>query len=182
MMIGLRHPSSSFNFRSVVGPFRCHHEAAVAGGFPTHYTLHNGAKIPSVALGVWQAGKGEFGPAVKNEREVGVELKESEVPRDRVWLTSKVLERLVEKGKVKNIGVSKIQNLTAKPLKIQPAVKQVEINYWFLRPELLEWSKKSGILLEAYSPLGSSKRASDTQHSCGLHMKPMALALTMSVR
>uniref|UniRef100_A0A0W0FQV3 NADP-dependent oxidoreductase domain-containing protein n=1 Tax=Moniliophthora roreri TaxID=221103 RepID=A0A0W0FQV3_MONRR len=90
-MIGLRHPSSSFNFRSVVGPFRCHHEAAVAGGFPTHYTLHNGAKIPSVALGVWQAGKGEFGPAVKNEREVGVELKESEVPRDRVWLTSKVL-------------------------------------------------------------------------------------------
>ncbi|ESK84789.1 aldo-keto reductase [Moniliophthora roreri MCA 2997] len=76
----------------------------------------------------------------------------------------------------------RIQNLTAKPLKIQPAVKQVEINYWFLRPELLEWSKKSGILLEAYSPLGSSKRASDTQHSCGLHMKPMALALTMSVR
>ncbi|KAI3621341.1 aldo-keto reductase [Moniliophthora roreri] len=244
MMFGLRHLNSSFNFRSVLGPFRCHHGAATAtaGGLPAHYTLNNGAKIPSVALGVWQAGKGEVGPAVKtalnagyrhidgawiyrNEKEVGAALRESGVPRDQVWLTSKLwnsfhapedvepaldeslaklgtdyldlyiihwplalkkdgtpydkdltenpyptwqaLERLVEKGKVKNIGVSnfnirRVQNLTANPLKIQPAVNQVEINYWFPQPELLEWSKKSGILLEAYSPLGSSKRVSDS--------------------
>uniref|UniRef100_A0A0W0FC17 NADP-dependent oxidoreductase domain-containing protein n=1 Tax=Moniliophthora roreri TaxID=221103 RepID=A0A0W0FC17_MONRR len=182
-MFGLRHLNSSFNFRSVLGPFRCHHGAATAtaGGLPAHYTLNNGAKIPSVALGVWQAGKGEVGPAVKtalnagyrhidgawiyrNEKEVGAALRESGVPRDQVWLTSKLwnsfhapedvepaldeslaklgtdyldlyiihwplalkkdgtpydkdltenpyptwqaLERLVEKGKVKNIGVS----------------------------------------------------------------------------
>ncbi|EEB91625.1 hypothetical protein MPER_09989 [Moniliophthora perniciosa FA553] len=232
-MFSLRHLNSLFNFRSILGPFRCQHGAATAGGLPTHYTLNNGAKIPSVALGVWQAGKGEVGPAVKtalnagykhidgawiyrNEKEVGQALKESGVPRDQVWLTSKLwnsfhapedveptldeslanlgtdyldlplalkkdgtpydkdltenpyptwqaLERLVEKGKIKNIGVSKrIQNLTANPLKIQPAVNQVEINYWFPQPDLVEWSKKSGILLEAYSPLGSTRRVSDT--------------------
>lgn len=32
---------------------------------PSHYTLPSGDKIPSVALGVWQAGKGEVGTAVK---------------------------------------------------------------------------------------------------------------------
>ncbi|THU85464.1 Aldo/keto reductase [Dendrothele bispora CBS 962.96] len=75
------------------------------------------------------------------------------------------LEEMVVKGKVRNIGVSnfnlrKIHNLTANPLKIQPAVNQVEINYFFPQPELLQWSKESGVLLEAYSPLGSDRRVS----------------------
>ncbi|KAK7025563.1 hypothetical protein VNI00_015916 [Paramarasmius palmivorus] len=252
VMFGIRHLSSSFSFRPVLGPFRCHHGVA-GGGLPTHYTLNSGAKIPSVALGVWQAGKGEVGPAVKtalnagyrhidgawiyrNEEEVGQALKESGVPRDQVWLTSKLwnsfhapedvepalddslaklgtdyldlyiihwpvakkdgepynrdlthnpyptwqaLEKLVEKGKVRNIGVSnsyidvveahahqkykiRIQNLTANPLKIKPAVNQVELNYWIPQPELVQWSMESGILLEAYSPLGSTGRVSDT--------------------
>jgi diketogulonate reductase-like aldo/keto reductase len=77
------------------------------------------------------------------------------------------LEEMVEKGKVKNIGISnfnirRVQNLTANPLKIQPAVNQVEINFWFPQVELLEFSKKTGILLEAYSPLGSTQRVKDS--------------------
>ncbi|KAJ3752537.1 NADP-dependent oxidoreductase domain-containing protein [Lentinula raphanica] len=73
------------------------------------------------------------------------------------------LEEMVEKGKVRNIGVSnfnirRLQNLTANPLKVQPAVNQVEISFWFPQVEMLEFSKKTGILLEAYSPLGSAER------------------------
>ncbi|KIY69332.1 Aldo/keto reductase [Cylindrobasidium torrendii FP15055 ss-10] len=81
--------------------------------------------------------------------------------------TWKKLEELVDKGKVRNIGVSnwsirRLQNLTANPLKYQPAVNQIEINYWFPQPELLEYSKKHGILLEAYSPLGGDGRVGDS--------------------
>ncbi|KAF5382622.1 hypothetical protein D9615_002763 [Tricholomella constricta] len=208
---------------------------------PSHYTLPSGDKIPSVALGVWQAGKGEVGAAVQtalkagyrhidgawrygNEAEVGEGLRLSKVPRSEVWLTSKLwntfhapediepsldeslyhlgtdyldlylihwpvaqhedgtlnteltenpyptwqkLEELVAKGKVRNIGVSnfnvrRLQNLTANPLKIQPAVNQVELSYWNPQPELVKWSKENNILLEAYSPLGSSGRVKDS--------------------
>ena len=45
VMFGIRHLSSSFSFRTVLGPFRCHHGAA-GGGLPTHYTLNSGAQIP----------------------------------------------------------------------------------------------------------------------------------------
>ncbi|OCH92819.1 hypothetical protein OBBRIDRAFT_790840 [Obba rivulosa] len=203
---------------------------------PDHFTLPSGDNIPSVALGVWQAGRGEVGNAVKtalktgyrhidgawaygNEAEVGQALKESGVPRDEVWLTSKLwnnfhapedvepvlddslnklgtdyldlyiihwpiafkkdtsqydpeltadpyptwqkLEEMVEKGKVRNIGVSnfnipRLENLTANPLKIKPAVNQVELNFWNPQPELLKWSNDNGIPLEAYSPLGGT--------------------------
>jgi diketogulonate reductase-like aldo/keto reductase len=34
--------------------------------------------------------------------------------------------------------LSRLQNLTANPLKIQPAVNQVELNYWNPQPDLLK--------------------------------------------
>ncbi|KAI0725354.1 NADP-dependent oxidoreductase domain-containing protein [Fomitopsis betulina] len=209
---------------------------------PTHYTLPSGDKIPSVALGVWQAAPGEVGAAVKtalnagyrhidgawiyrNEEEVGKAIKDSGVSRNDLWLTSKLwntfhapedvepaldeslsklgtdyldlylihwpvafgkgtsdvdealtadpyptwqkLEELVEKGKIRNIGISnfnipRVKNLTANNLKIHPAVNQVELNFWNPQPELLAWSKENGLLLEAYSPLGSNKQVKET--------------------
>ncbi|KAL0960495.1 hypothetical protein HGRIS_005533 [Hohenbuehelia grisea] len=77
------------------------------------------------------------------------------------------LEEMVEKGKVRNIGVSnfnipRLKNLTANPLKVKPAVNQVELNFWNPQPELLKWSKENGILLEAYSPLGSAEQVKKT--------------------
>ncbi|KAG2133184.1 NADP-dependent oxidoreductase domain-containing protein [Suillus bovinus] len=220
---------------------------------PSHYTLPSGDNIPSVALGVWQAGKGEVGNAVKtaltagyrhidgawiycNEEEVGQALKTSSIPCEELWLTSKLwntfhapedietaldqslsmlgtnyldlylihwgsysptcasclfrtrpvafktcttildgdltadpyptwqkLEELVDKGKIRYIVISnfntrRIKNLTANNLKYQPAVNQVELNFWNPQPELLKLSKENGLLLEAYSPLGSDKQ------------------------
>lgn len=81
--------------------------------------------------------------------------------------TWKKLEEMVEKGKVKNIGVAnfnirRMEELLAQPLKIKPAVNQVELNYWNPQPELLKWAKEKGILLQAYSPLGSSDKVKET--------------------
>ncbi|KAI1783566.1 NADP-dependent oxidoreductase domain-containing protein [Ganoderma leucocontextum] len=208
-----------------------------------HFTLPSGDKIPSVALGVWKAPPNQVGGAVKaaleagyrhidgawayhNEEEVGEALRVSGVPRDQVWLTSKLwnafhapddvepalddslnklgvdyldlylihwpialkkgtedevdgaltanpyptwkkLEEMVDKGKVRNIGVSnfnipRLRNLTANSLKYTPAVNQVELNFWNPQPELLKWAKENGLLLEAYSPLGSNDLVKET--------------------
>jgi len=237
---------------------------------PSHYTLPSGDRIPSVALGVWQAGKGEVGNAVKsalnagyrhidgawiygNEAEVGQALRESDVPRNQIWLTSKLwnnfhapediepvlddslsklgtdyldlylihwpvafkktgknildealtvnpyptwqkLEEMVDKGKIRNIGISnfnvpRIQNLTSNPLKYQPAVNQVELNFWNPQPELLQWSKDKGLLLEAYSPLGSSNQVRESlavpevkQIACKLGITPAQVIISWHVQ
>ncbi|EIN12084.1 hypothetical protein PUNSTDRAFT_99490 [Punctularia strigosozonata HHB-11173 SS5] len=77
------------------------------------------------------------------------------------------LEEMVEKGKARNIGVSnfnirRMQNLTANPLKIRPAVNQVELNLFNPQPDLLAWARANHLLLEAYSPLGSQDRVRDS--------------------
>ncbi|KAG2118392.1 NADP-dependent oxidoreductase domain-containing protein [Suillus clintonianus] len=237
---------------------------------PSHYTLPSGDNIPSVALGVWQASKGEVGNAVKtaltagyrhidgawiyrNEEEVGQALKQSSVPREELWLTSKLwnnfhapedietvldqslsmlgtdyldlylihwpiafkkegnnimdedltadpyptwqkLEELVDKGKIRNIGISnfnirRIQNLTANKLKYQPAVNQVELSFWNPQPELLKWSKENGLLLEAYSPLGSNQQVGKSLSvpevkdiACNLGITPAQVIISWSVQ
>lgn len=67
------------------------------------------------------------------------------------------LEKLLEKGKVKSIGVS---NYTIKHLEemkewaqIVPQVNQVELHVFLQQPELLDYCKSRGIIVEAYSPL-----------------------------
>lgn len=61
-----------------------------------------------------------------------------------------------------SFNIARIQNLTANPLKYKPAVNQVELNFWNPQPELLKWSKENGLLLEAYSPLGSNNQVKET--------------------
>lgn len=71
------------------------------------FTLNTGAKIPAVGLGTWKSGPNEVSKAVEaalrtgyrhidtalaygNEREVGEGIRASGVPRDQIWLTTKL--------------------------------------------------------------------------------------------
>lgn len=70
------------------------------------------------------------------------------------------MEAVLEKGKAKAIGVSnfsvpKIERLI-KANKVVPAANQVELHPYLPQDELLEFCKSKGILMEAYSPLGST--------------------------
>lgn len=74
--------------------------------------------------------------------------------------TWEVLESLVKKGKIKHIGISnfnirRTEQLLSKA-SIKPDVNQCELNFSNPQPELLKFCKENEILLEAYSPLGST--------------------------
>jgi glycerol 2-dehydrogenase (NADP+) len=71
------------------------------------FTLNTGDKIPAIGLGTWQSKPGEVREAVKvalqkgyryidtalaygNEKEVGLGIKDSGVPREEIWVTTKL--------------------------------------------------------------------------------------------
>jgi len=185
-------------------------------------TLNNGVKMPWLGLGVWQVTRpDELDFAVKtaleagyasidtaavygNEEGVGKAVRESGIPREQLFITTKVwngaqrkgydavlrafeesrkalgldyidlylihwpvkgkyveawkaLIKLYNDGLVRAIGVSnflihhleEIINETG----VVPAVNQVELHPWLNQSELVEYCKKHGIQVEAYSPL-----------------------------
>ncbi|ODV76608.1 aldo/keto reductase [Suhomyces tanzawaensis NRRL Y-17324] len=212
----------------------------------TTFKLSTGASIPAVGLGTWQSSQSEVYDAVLaalesgyrhidtayaylNEEAVGKAIKDSGIPREQIFVTTKlaavqqldptsalndslkrldldyvdlylmhwpvalnpnnkshplipilpngdrdvlhdfdfidsykVLQELADQGKTKAIGVSNfsIKNLTRllehPSTTIKPVVNQVELHPYLPQNELLEFTKKHEILLEAYSPLGST--------------------------
>lgn len=82
---------------------------------------------------------------------------------NRSWDQSETwrqMEELYASGKVKAIGVANwsipyLEDLR-KTWKIVPAVNQVELHPYLPQHELRAYCEKLGILLEAYSPLGST--------------------------
>ncbi len=82
--------------------------------------------------------------------------------RNSSW---KMLEKFLEEGKCKSIGVSNftIRHLEElfKQSKIVPAVNQVEFTPYLFQKELLEYCKSKGIQLEAYSPLTRGVKLKD---------------------
>ncbi|KAM0723316.1 hypothetical protein Q7P37_001517 [Cladosporium fusiforme] len=210
---------------------------------PTHFKLNTGAQIPAVGLGTWKSEPGEVTKAVSfalkdgyrhidaaliygNEHEVGQGIKDSGVPREQIFITSKLwnthqanakeglqktldalgtdyldlylihwpvrlvanetsallptnpdgtrsvdrswdqsetwrqMEDLYQSGKVRAIGVANwsipyLQDLQ-KTWKVVPAVNQVELHPYLPQHELKQYCEKLGILLQAYSPLGST--------------------------
>ena len=73
----------------------------------------------------------------------------------------KAMEEAVTAGKIKAIGVSNFHphhlDELLKTATIKPVVNQVFLNPSDMQPEIVNYCQDKGILLEAYSPLGTGK-------------------------
>ncbi|KAG8855342.1 hypothetical protein FRB96_007140 [Tulasnella sp. 330] len=72
------------------------------------------------------------------------------------------LEKVYKAGKVKAIGVSNFSQLKLEEeilpfCEIQPMINQLEIHPYNPQHKLTTWLQSKGIVVEAYSPLGSSE-------------------------
>ncbi|HPJ22786.1 MAG TPA: aldo/keto reductase [Clostridia bacterium] len=75
--------------------------------------------------------------------------------------TWKAIEELYEEGKIKSIGVSNFMIHHLEELKktasIMPMVNQIKLCPGDTKDELVSYCRENGILVEAYSPLGTGK-------------------------
>lgn len=192
------------------------------------YTLANGVKIPCMAIGTWRSENDEAKNSVidalnigyrhvdtaaiyGNEKSIGDALKESSVPREEIFVTSKLwnteqgyestlkafdktmddlklqyldlylihwpavfihkntwqkdnletwraFEKLYKDERIRAIGVSNFLPHHLKPLlekiEIKPMVNQIEFHLSYMQNEAVEFSKKHGMVVESWAPLG----------------------------
>ncbi|VVP92583.1 Aldo/keto reductase [Pseudomonas fluorescens] len=106
--------------------------------------------------------------------------------------TWRAMERLVDKGRCKSIGLSNIslhalQEIVA-VARIKPAVVQVESHPYLPEWELLEFCQQHGIILQAYAPLGHGMEPNVqkdpvlTQMARRLQKTPAQVALAWAVQ
>jgi diketogulonate reductase-like aldo/keto reductase len=186
--------------------------------------LADGTEMPMLGLGVWQVPNGpdcvnavrwalELGyrhidtaQAYGNEDSVGQGLRESGVPREQVFITTKFypgrkdpvaeaerslrrlgvdqvdlylvhwpqngptwawpgMERARELGYARSIGISNFGEAELKTVAaaatVMPAVNQINFNPFAFRRALLDACQRDGVVLEAYSPLGTGRLLKD---------------------
>ncbi|KAI5364019.1 putative aldo/keto reductase, aldo-keto reductase, NADP-dependent oxidoreductase [Septoria linicola] len=80
---------------------------------------------------------------------------------DKLAETYNAMVKLLSTGKVKAVGVSnfnkrRLEHLLTKTSTV-PAVNQIEAHPYLQQPELFEYCKSKGIVVEAYSPLGNNQ-------------------------
>ena len=76
----------------------------------------------------------------------------------------RAMTELYKEGKIKAIGVSNFlpHHLDAlMKTEVKPMVNQIEYHPGYTQPEAVEYCKKNGIVVEAWSPLGSGRVLSD---------------------
>jgi len=152
------------------------------------FTLQNQLKIPKIGLGTWQSSPEDAYKAVKialengyrhvdtaaaykNEEAVGKAVRDSGLPREEIFVTTKVpaelksyqeaLEEAYLSGKVKSIGVS---NFDEKDLQnifdhcdVKPMVNQYIYHIGRTNEDLLTFCKENDILVEGYSPIATGR-------------------------
>ena len=73
----------------------------------------------------------------------------------------KAMEELYEAGKIRAIGISNFRkhhiDAFLKTAKVKPMVNQIRLCPGETQDELVEYSRSQGMILEAYSPLGTGK-------------------------
>ena len=196
------------------------------------FTLSNGVKIPVIGYGTWlevqnrdntskeyvktalKAGYRHIDTAFAygNEDKVGAAIKESGIPREEIFVTTKHwvtewgyertvaavenslkllgldyidlylihwpyvekvtknwkeinastwrgFEKMYKEGKIRAIGVSNFEKKHLEALfetcEIKPMVNQLEFHPGYIQTENVEFCRREGILVEAWSPLGS---------------------------
>jgi alcohol dehydrogenase (NADP+) len=76
------------------------------------------------------------------------------------------MEKLLDTGKVKNIGISNFSKKELEDLlkvaKIKPSVHQLETHPYLQQQDFLDWHKQQGILVTAYSPFGNQNDIYDS--------------------
>jgi diketogulonate reductase-like aldo/keto reductase len=182
--------------------------------------LNNGVKIPWLGFGVFEVPEGEeviqsvlwaleagyrsidTAKIYRNEKGVGRAIKQSGVPREEIFVTTKVwnrdqgyqstlaafdaslkrlqletldlylihwpvkgkyvetwraMETIYKSGKCRSVGVSNFMIPNLEDLKasseLVPAVNQVEYHPYLQSPELYEYCKQHGTMLEAWAPI-----------------------------
>lgn len=78
--------------------------------------------------------------------------------------TWRAMTKLYNEGRIKNIGVSNFLPHHLESLmqtEVAPMVNQIEFHPGFMQAETVEYCKKNGILVEAWSPLGCGRMLSN---------------------
>ena len=79
--------------------------------------------------------------------------------------TWRALERLLNEGRVKAIGVSNFMpehlDALAETARDLPMVNQIECHPGWMQPEVLEWCRRNNVVVEGWSPLGRTRVLED---------------------
>ena len=95
--------------------------------------------------------------------------------------TWKAMEKLVDNGYAKNIGLSnfnskQIQRILEK-CRIKPVMNQIECHPYLNQINLSDFCSSNGIMVTAYSPLGSPKRPNQQENEPVLMEEPIILKI-----